>query len=152
MRNKGDLSEPLKEDLTLAIEAVTAVLNRTNASLDRQDRQQAVKDLKAQVEDWKHHRVEAFGELLLYGTHTVLKGDANNEKNEREYRMYLFEKILLCCKEINMNKAKNRGKAFQVDKRGKPRLQLKGRIFMQNVTDTAYRSATGKCTRIGGAE
>ena len=55
-----------------------------------------------------------------------------------QYKIYLFERILLCCKEINPNKAKNKmlssNKAL-VDKQGKPKLQLKGRIFMQNVTD-----------------
>lgn len=42
--------------------------------------------------------------------------------------------ILLCCKEINPNKPKNRMKTSA--KNGKPKLQLKGRIFMQNVTET----------------
>ena len=39
--------------------------------------------LKSQVEDWKSHRVEAFGDLLLYGTYTVLKGDPAKQE-ERE--------------------------------------------------------------------
>ena len=55
-----------------------------------------------------------------------------------QYKVYLFERILLCCKEINMNKPKNKmlgNNKTLVDKKGKPRLQLKGRIFMQNVTD-----------------
>ena len=62
-----------------------------------------------------------------------------------QYRMYLFEKILLCCKEINPNKPKNKIKGTApVDKKGRPRLQLKGRIFMQNVTDTSSNSRPGK--------
>jgi hypothetical protein len=52
----------------------------------------------------------------------------------QKYKIYLFEMILLCCKEINPNKPKNRMKASA--KNGKPKLQLKGRIFMQNVTET----------------
>ncbi|KAL8826567.1 MAG: hypothetical protein Q9191_003718 [Dirinaria sp. TL-2023a] len=55
-----------------------------------------------------------------------------------QYKVYLFERILLCCKEINPNKPKNKmigNNKSLVDKKGKPRLQLKGRIFMQNVTD-----------------
>lgn len=51
--------------------------------------------------------------------------------------MYLFEKILLCCKEMNKDKQKRMMKPPPVDRKGRPRLQLKGRIFMQNVTDTS---------------
>ena len=68
-----------------------------------------------------------------------------------QYKVYLFERILLCCNEINPNKPKNRVLATKqplVDKRGKPKLQLKGRIFMQNVTDVvtlSKHSTRGKC-------
>ena len=59
-----------------------------------------------------------------------------------QYKVYLFERILLCCNEINPNKPKNKVLAKQnlVDKKGKPKLQLKGRIFMQNVTDVVTLS------------
>ena len=55
-----------------------------------------------------------------------------------QYKIYLFQRILLCCKEINPNKPKNKMLGTSkplTDKKGKLRLQLKGRIFMQNVTD-----------------
>lgn len=68
-----------------------------------------------------------------------------------QYKVYLFERILLCCKEINPNKPKNKVLAAKqplVDKKGKPKLQLKGRIFMQNVTDVvtlSKHSTKAKC-------
>ena len=68
-----------------------------------------------------------------------------------QYKVYLFERILLCCKEINPNKPKNKMLAAKqplVDKKGKPKLQLKGRIFMQNVTDVvtlSKHSTKGEC-------
>jgi cell division control protein 24 len=43
---------------------------------------EAVEELKTLVEDWKGHRIEGFGELLLYGQYTVLKGDGMGGKNE----------------------------------------------------------------------
>ena len=71
-----------------------------------------------------------------------LTNDAALELPLREqYKIYLFERILLCCKEINPNKAKNKMLSSNrplVDKKGKPKLQLKGRIFMQNVTDVIF--------------
>ena len=141
--------------------------------IDREHRLDAVKDLKSSVEDWKHHRVEAFGELLLYGVNTVIKGDQKQD-SEREvsrisaeslnsrilsqtntaataneqYRMYLFEKILLCCKEVNPNKPKNKVRGVVPnDKKGKLRLQLKGRIFMQNVTNATFTAVQGETVR-----
>ena len=56
--------------------------------------------------------------------------------------------ILLCCKEINVNKPKNKMSTRSlVTKDGKPKLQLKGRIFMQNVTETISLQKPGKTTR-----
>lgn len=68
---------------------------------------------------------------------------------DEQYHIYLFERILLCCKEVNPNKQKDkllsgqskkerkeREKRERREKGGKPaKLQLKGRIFMTNVTD-----------------
>ncbi|KAJ4295277.1 Guanine nucleotide exchange factor for Cdc42p [Kalmusia sp. IMI 367209] len=136
LRANGDLDEHLKEDISNGIDATEAVLERINAAIAREDRMEAVEELRTLVEDWKGHRIEGFGDLLLYGQYTVLKGDGMNGKNEeREYKIYLFEMILLCCKELSANKAKKMNKALTT-KTGKPRLQLKGRIFMQNVTET----------------
>ena len=46
---------------------------------------------------------------------------------------------------MNSNKAK---KNKSVDKKVKPRLQLKGRIFMQNVTDIIQRTKSGKQNQV----
>lgn len=63
------------------------MLERTNAAIDREERKLAVEELKSLVEDWKGHRIEGFGDLLLYGQFTVLKGESVNAKNEeREVR------------------------------------------------------------------
>ncbi|OQO13212.1 hypothetical protein B0A48_01440 [Cryoendolithus antarcticus] len=135
---KGDLDEARRNDLLDGKEAATSVLSRTNHAVDREEKAEAVQELKLRVEDWKGHRVEGFGELLLYGTFTVLKSEnlAVGKDAERQYHVYLFETILLCCKDIDPSKPKNKlASKPMVDKRGKPKLQLKGRIFMQNVTD-----------------
>ena len=88
MRNNGDLDENLREDITNGIDATEAVLDRINAAIAREERMEAVEELKHLVEDWKGHRIEGFGELLLYGQYTVLKGDGmNGKQDEREVRL-----------------------------------------------------------------
>lgn len=148
LRDKGDLDEQRREDISKGIEAASSVLAGTNDAIAREERVEAVEQLKMLVEDWKGHRIEGFGELLLHGHHTVLKGESMTSKNEeREYKIYLFEMILLCCKEININKPKNKMSTRSlVTKDGKPKLQLKGRIFMQNVTETISLQKPGSYT------
>lgn len=63
-----------------------------------------------------------------------------------QYRMYLFERILLCCKEANQNKQKTGKKQTPLppDRKVKPKLVLSGRIFMQNVTETISVAKPGR--------
>lgn len=42
-------------------------------------------ELRERVEDWKGHKLDSFGDLLLHGTYQVIKGDTSNPKDqERE--------------------------------------------------------------------
>ncbi|OJD13995.1 hypothetical protein AJ78_05608 [Emergomyces pasteurianus Ep9510] len=256
--------EDLVTDVATAIDIVQGVLDQANHAVDKEHLANAVDDLATRVDDWKALKVEVFGELLRFGTFTVLKGDGGRD-TEREvrtsftdfnarlrpvprrrlsfqrsprkicmrlldvppqasgqpfhqklsaiyvpfgtpfpdlppqwpepttltwrskfrsvslkrlslpslsksilphpghenydplhmqsnistedissglsgsmYHIYLFERILLCCKDVNPNKQKS--KLMSKDKpnsaqKGKPRLQLKGRIYMANVTE-----------------
>lgn len=70
-----------------------------------------------------------------------------------QYTIYLFERILLCCKEVNPNKSKDKIMGAQKDKKDKKdkkreinknaKLQLKGRIFMTNVTEVLSLAKQG---------
>jgi cell division control protein 24 len=145
---KGDYNEEIKADLFRGKECATTVLTRTNTAIENEDKLEALEDLKSRVEDWKGHRVTGFGGLLLFGSYTVVKSDsAPGKDQEREYHVYFFESILLCCKDIDRNKPKNKISTRQmVDKRGRLKMQLKGRIFMQNVTDVVKASKPGSYT------
>jgi len=82
---KGGLDDARKHDIAIGIEAASSVLQRTNDAVDVEERREAVEELKSRVEDWKGHRIEGFGALLLHGTFTVLKGDSISTKDpERE--------------------------------------------------------------------
>lgn len=58
------------------------MLAGTNDAIAREERVEAVEELKTLVEDWKGHRIEGFGDLLLHGQFTVLKGESMTSKNE----------------------------------------------------------------------
>ena len=75
--------ENVAADITSAIEIIQTVLDRANHLIDKEHLAAAVVDLNARVDDWKSLKVEAFGELLRFGTFTVLKGDGGKD-TERE--------------------------------------------------------------------
>ncbi|CAG8547438.1 15193_t:CDS:2, partial [Racocetra fulgida] len=87
------------EEIKCGLNAIKRVADRVNETRRQQENAAVVKDLERRVEDWKGHRIEQFGELLLEDVFTMSKDDS-----EREYHVYLFEKILLCCKETNAKK------------------------------------------------
>lgn len=137
LRHKGGYDLEKRQDLEEGEAAAKSIMTRADEAVQKEHHDTAVNELQSRVEDWKGHRINHFGELLHFGNYTVLKGEGAKVV-EREYKVYLFERILLCCKEIDPNKPKNKMLATKkplVDKKGKPKLQLKGRIFMQNVTD-----------------
>jgi hypothetical protein len=238
-------------------------LTQANAAVDRELRNEALEDLRSRVEDWKNHRVDQFGDLLLHGHFPVVTGKSDVQKEVRprstlvrngsirlknsalvkakellsnipenlmaafddthnsqwdavsehgseeasvdqrhespeteldsflpnmifhhfsgfhpttgnpflaeqyanslgiacpsyqQYTIYLFERILLCCKEVNPNKSKDKLMGAQKDKKDKKdknktkepnrnaKLQLKGRIFMTNVTEVVSLAKQG---------
>ncbi|RDW60519.1 Rho family guanine nucleotide exchange factor CDC24 [Aspergillus mulundensis] len=136
----------LQADIKRAIDAIQSVLDAANDAIDKEQLAAAFLELDERVDDWKALKIESFGELLRFGTFTVIKND-NNKDSEREYHIYLFERILLCCKDINPNKQKSRLVGGSKDKpstaKGKPRLVLKGRIYMANVTDIVWLQKPG---------
>ncbi|CCU75237.1 Guanine-nucleotide exchange factor Cdc24 [Blumeria hordei DH14] len=153
MRDKTNVDEAKKADLTLGIESSNRVLKQANEAVDRELRTEALNDLCSRVDDWKNHRVDQFGDLLLHGYFPVLTGKSDVQK---EYNIYLFERILLCCKDLNPNKSKDKLIGSQKDRKDKKdknkkepsknKLQLKGRIFMTNVTEVLYLAKQGSYT------
>ncbi|KAJ6440634.1 dextranase [Purpureocillium lavendulum] len=133
-----------RHDLMLGCEAAERVLHKANEAVNRDLLDEALEELINRVDDWKSHKVESFGKLLLHGVYGVITGKSDQEK---DYEIYLFESILLCCKEASTNKSKDKkdksrtsGPRLRI--RG-AKLQLKGRIFMTNVTDIVSLSKPG---------
>jgi cell division control protein 24 len=80
LRDKTNADDATKEDLTLGIEAANRVLTQANAAVDRELRQEALEDLCGRVDDWKNHRVDHFGDLLLHGHFPVVTGKSDVQK------------------------------------------------------------------------
>lgn len=130
-------NEELQTNITRAIDTLQLVLDSANDAIDKEHLASAVVDLVDRVDDWKSLRPETFGELLRFGPFTVIKGDSAKD-TEKEYHIYLFERILLCCKDVNPNKPKSKlivSNKPTTNSSHRQRLQLKGRIYMANVTD-----------------
>jgi cell division control protein 24 len=120
-----------------AVKRVTLDIDETTAY---KTKQATVRDLVARVDDWKGHDYERFGDLHLDDQFTVTKNDT-----PRDYHVFLFEKMMLCCKEVTPDKKTKSSKnnnMLRKDKtasKGQPppkaKLSLKGRIFVSNITD-----------------
>ncbi|KAH8828393.1 hypothetical protein DL96DRAFT_1464086 [Flagelloscypha sp. PMI_526] len=151
---------PHYEELKAGSDASKRITDTINEAQRRAENELTVQNLKNRVDDWKGHHLENFGDLLLDDVFIVTKSDI-----DREYHVFLFEKIILCCKEAipQLNGSKKSSKNNSILKKqpsvttaglpnGQPQqrkntpLLLKGRIFLGNVTQAVpvpSRASTG---------
>ncbi|KAG8791472.1 hypothetical protein FRC12_009122 [Ceratobasidium sp. 428] len=149
---------PYYDELEQGIAVAKRIADQANETQRKVENRNTVKALEARVEDWKGHHLPHFGELLLDEMFIVTKAEV-----DREYHVFLFEKIILCCKEVLPIDAKKTGKSgmgktnsmLRKQQSGtggmpgtplmaptpggkkKTPLLLKGRIFLNNVTKTS---------------
>ncbi|KAI1292926.1 Rho guanyl nucleotide exchange factor [Xylaria venustula] len=143
---RGDVPPENRDELTKGIEAAERVLKQANEAVNRALLDEALEELRIRVDDWKSHRVDHFGKLLLHGSYQVITGRSEQEK---DYEIYLFENILLCCKEAQSSKSKDKkdkNKSISKGRNKNSKLQLKGRIFMSNVTEVISFAKPGSYT------
>lgn len=143
----SDSNGPHYLELKEGLASITRVTDAVNETTRQRENELAVNDLKERVEDWKGHDLSTFGQLVLEDTFTVVKNDS-----EREYHVYLFERIILCCKEVGIKLDKKASKQSMSLKKNsqinntlanggkrKNTQQLKGRIFIANVMSATPR-------------
>ena len=80
---KKSEDEHIKEDLAAGIAAAERVLMKANSAVDKNILEEALQDLIVRVDDWKSHKVDNFGSLLLHGVYTVITGKSEQEKDVR---------------------------------------------------------------------
>jgi hypothetical protein len=122
------------------------VTDRVNETRRKAENDLALQELLSRVDDWKGHDITTFGSLLLEAMFPVIKNES-----EREYHVYLFERIILCCKEATepgggkkKDKMKKESIIKKPEKKPLSKLQLKGRIFINNVLNAAPLLGNGK--------
>ncbi|KAK0544784.1 Guanine nucleotide exchange factor for Cdc42p [Tilletia horrida] len=148
---------PHKEELLDGLHVVKRIAEKVNETQRMQENEQIVKELEVRVDDWKGHNIYTFGPLLLHEHFTVMKSDT-----EREYYVYLFERILLCCKDppglpVNPKDKKKKDKKPTapvpgIAKKEKTPLQLKGRIFTENMTGAYPQTKIGSVLGVPGGQ
>lgn len=126
---------PELEEGSLAVKRIAASINEVT---DFKAKQATVRELIDRVEDWKGHEVDKFGDLWLDDHFTVTKAD-----QPRDYHVFLFDKMMLCCKDAvpeRKDKKTKSGPMLRKDKSlsksglpEKRKLALKGRIFVSNI-------------------
>ncbi len=147
------------DDLSAGVAVTKRITDRVNEEQRRAENIATLKHLEGRVADWKGHHISNFGTLLLDDIFMVTKSEM-----DREYHVFLFEKIILCCKEYTPTGAngKKAGKTNSLlKKQGVPSplsippspagankktspLLLKGRIFLNNVTSAVPKIVAGK--------
>jgi cell division control protein 24 len=101
------------KELVQGAEACRRITDKVNEAQRRAENVATVKLLEKRVEDWKGHALSNFGELLLDDVFMVTKSDV-----DREYHVFLFEKIILCCKDATVpGGAKKVGKSNSILKK-----------------------------------
>ncbi|RUP44280.1 hypothetical protein BC936DRAFT_149684 [Jimgerdemannia flammicorona] len=126
------------DELVAGREAVQRVTMRVNEVQRKLENAQAVEELKRRVEDWKGYAVDSFGALLLQEKFLMSSNDA-----ERELHVFLFERILLICKEIKDANRKLSNKGNSIKKKKRASLQLKGKIFITSIIQVMNNGRNG---------
>lgn len=147
MKRTPEKEYPYYDELVEGLATTKRITDRVNEAQRRMENQLTVKALANRVEDWKGHNLLTFGALLLDEIFIVNKADV-----DREYHVFLFEKIILCCKDAgtpptNGRKGTKNNSILKKTPSGVPPsfspgggkkknspLLLKGRIFLNNVT------------------
>lgn len=106
--NERDYSGKSKE-LEIALEISRSIARSINENQRRTENHQVVKKLYGRVINWKGYRIAKFGELLYFDN--VFISTNNSNEPEREFEVYLFEKIIILFQQIPNNNGSGSGKS-----------------------------------------
>ena len=81
----SEQNDPAIEELTTGMNSIERVNLKVNEAIRKADMAGLVVELSERVDDWKGHKLDTLGDLLLHGQFTISKGDAKQDV-EREVR------------------------------------------------------------------
>ena len=132
----------LYAELEAGIASIERVTNRVNETKREQENISIQKELESRIANWKEIDRMKLGNLLLSETFPVLMGD-----KERVFQCYLFQKMLMCCRD-DSHKDKKAAKTMSMSKKGKNGrlvrdssvpakgpLHVKGRLYIRDIRD-----------------
>jgi cell division control protein 24 len=132
----------LYSELEAGIASIERVTSRVNETKREQENISIQKELVTRIANWKEINPMSLGNLLLTETFPVLMGD-----KERTFHCFLFQKMLLCCKDDSLSKdAKKASKTMSMSKKGKMKgrdssvpakspLHVKGRLYIRDIRE-----------------
>ena len=124
------------KELQLGLKSIKKAADRVNEVRRKQENLLVKEDLEKRVDEWKGHDPTSFGDLLLHDKFLMLVNDS-----ERELLVYLFERIILCCKEVQNTSVLRAFKQKQSN--SKSGFQIKGRIWIGNVSGVVNCTTKG---------
>ncbi|TRX91816.1 hypothetical protein FHL15_007369 [Xylaria flabelliformis] len=145
----GAISPAQKNDFTEGERLLKYTLRITEGETRQSELSQVLQDLIVRVEDWKRHRVQRFGSLVRVDGLSIAM---DRKHTPREFRVYLFENIVLC---LTKQKLTNeiRPKSFRPDETAEAgnvtdqpyKLLLKGSIYLRHIMDVHCYIRPGSC-------
>ncbi|KAH9474554.1 Rho guanine nucleotide exchange factor scd1 [Psilocybe cubensis] len=131
------------QELMRGLDVARRVADRTNGAQYRAEKPKVLNNLLKRVRNWKGHSPSSFGELRAYDLALVTKNGTS-----RPYAIFLFEKILLLCKEMGRKRypaqryaAPSDADASAMWQNDNP-LELKGRIYLVHILSITSDSDT----------
>lgn len=100
---KSSGSDNISKELEIALDISKRIARSINENQRRTENHEVVKKLYGRVSNWKGYRIAKFGELLYYDK--VFISTNNSSEPEREFEVYLFEKIIILFSEIQPKKS-----------------------------------------------
>lgn len=121
-------------ELEQGLESVRRVTENVNETQREYENTQVVDEIKRRVDELQPAQIDQFGALLLHEKLWMAQSDAA----EKEMNVYLFDRILLFCKEHKQNS----NNTIYIKKKKRGSLQPKGMIITQRILKIRHLGST----------